>query len=214
MCYLRAFEPSTSSSTTCLDLLWGVTVCTVPCECIHTPYFDLFFHIVLCCCLMLNCFKLLFPPHQSTLHTRYWYRKNKLSQFHKYIKNKKLKKVHCISTKYLAEVPLQPQVFFVWCDKLWLINIWQLSNICLLTIFTSQALSGFSRHFQVLQKYLIGFKSRLWLGHSTTFTALCRVTLAVCLGSLSCLEGKPSAIWGFWMLWTGFSLSNLNIWVH
>ncbi len=56
-----------------------------------------------------------------------------------------------------------------------LINIWQLSAILLLT---SSPLKLYQvgweqKHmFRFLQKYLIGFKLRLWLGHSRTFTEL------------------------------------------
>ncbi len=52
---------------------------TVPCESIHTPSFF--------SCLMLNCFKWLFPPHQSTHHNDK--AKTELSQLCKFIKNKK-----------------------------------------------------------------------------------------------------------------------------
>ncbi len=52
---------------------------TVPCKSIHTPScFSLFFLSFFCCCLMLNCFKLLFFLHQSTLHTPYWQSKNRI----------------------------------------------------------------------------------------------------------------------------------------
>ncbi len=36
------------------------------------------FPILLCFCLMLNHFKLLFFPHKSTLHTPYWQSKNRI----------------------------------------------------------------------------------------------------------------------------------------
>ncbi len=63
-----------------------------------------------------------------------------------------------------------------------------------LHLSSSVRLDGGRRIFRFLQKYLIGFKLRLWLGHSRTFTALylnhyccvlCWVTVL--------LEGKPSA---------------------
>ncbi len=58
--------------------------------------------------------------------------------------------------------------------------------------------------FRFLQKYFVGFKQRLWLGHSRTFTEL---TLAVCLGSLSCWKVNLLPNLRFWMLWTRFSLT-------
>ncbi len=67
--------------------------------------------------------------------------------------------------------------------------------------------------FRFLQIYLIGFKSRLWLGHSKTFTALCIshssimqcTQCTVCLRSLSCWKVNILPRLRFWMLWTGFS---------
>ncbi len=57
-----------------------------------------------------------------------------------------------------------------------------------------------------LQKYLIGFKLRLWLGHSRTFTELCISHSCCVFRFIVLLEGKPSARLRFWMLWTGFLL--------
>ncbi len=46
--------------------------------------------------------------------------------------------------------------------------------------------------FKFLQKYLIGFKSRLWLGHSKTFTVL-SISHSCCVLRVTVqLEGKPS----------------------
>ncbi len=73
------------------------------------------------------------------------------------------------------------------------INSWQLSAILLLT---SQALSGWMGQtyiFRFLQKYLIGFKPRLWLGHSRTFTELSISHSCCVFRSIVLLEGKPSA---------------------
>ncbi len=50
---------------------------------------------------------------------------------------------------------------------------------------------GADAHF--LQKYLIGFKLRLWLGHSRTFTELCISHSCCVIRSIVLLEGKPSA---------------------
>ncbi len=77
----------------------------------------------------------------------------------------------------------------MWQDLL--INIWQLSAICLLTSSTLKLCQvgwGQTHIFRFLQKYLIGFKSRLWLGHSKTFTQHCCVLRVTVL-----LEGKHSA---------------------
>ena len=63
--------------------------------------------------------------------------------------------------------------------------------------------------FRSLQSCSIGFKSGLWLGHSRIFTDLtwsysC-IVLAVCLGSFSCWNGKPSlTVWVSWELWSRF----------
>ncbi len=61
--------------------------------------------------------------------------------------------------------------------------------------------------FMFLQKYLIGFKLRLWLGHSKTLSALCISHSCCVFRFIVLLEGKSSARLRFWMLWTGFSLT-------
>ncbi len=56
-----------------------------------------------------------------------------------------------------------------------LISIWQLSAVLLLTssrLKLCQVGWGQRHIFRFLQKYLIGFMFRLWLGHSRTFTEL------------------------------------------
>ncbi len=91
-----------------------------------------------------------------------------------------------------------------------LISIWLLSAILLLTsssLKLCQVGWGQTHTFRFLQKYLIGFKLSLWLGHSRTFTEL---SLAVCLGPLSCWKVN---LLRFWMLWTGIT-GYLNILVH
>ncbi len=47
--------------------------------------------------------------------------------------------------------------------------------------------------FRFLQKYLIGFKLRLWLGHSRTFTELSISHSCCVFRSIVLLEGEPSA---------------------
>ncbi len=61
---------------------------------------------------------------------------------------------------------------------------------------------GQTHIFRLLQKYLIGFKLRLWLGHSEL-----PISHSFCVFRfIVLLEGEPSARLRFWMLWTGFSL--------
>ncbi len=90
-----------------------------------------------------------------------------------------------------------------------LIRIGQLSAILLLISSPLKlCLVGWGQMhiFRFLQKYLIGFKPRLWLGHSRTFTEL-PISHSYCVFRfIVLLEGKPSASLMFWMLWTGFSL--------
>ncbi len=91
-----------------------------------------------------------------------------------------------------------------------LISIWQSSAIHLLASSPLKLCQvGSSRRtcFGFLQKYLIGFKLRLWLGYSRIFTALCRSHYCCVLRVIVLLEGKPSAHQRFWMLWTGSSLT-------
>ncbi len=90
-----------------------------------------------------------------------------------------------------------------------LISIWQLSAILLLTSSPLKLCHvgwGHTHIFRFLQKYLIGFKLRLWLGHSRTFTELSISHSCCVFRSIVLLEGKPSARLRFWMLWTGFLL--------
>ncbi len=63
-------------------------------------------------------------------------------------------------------------------------------------LFTSQALSawmGQTHIFRFLQKYWIGFKLRLWLGHSRTFTELSISHFCCVIRVTVLLEGEPSA---------------------
>ncbi len=78
------------------------------------------------------------------------------------------KNVRCL-LKYLYSL----KSFFCLMLQALLINIWQLSAICLLSsspLKLGQVGWGQTHIFMFLQKYLIGFKLRLWLGHSRTFT--------------------------------------------
>ncbi len=89
-----------------------------------------------------------------------------------------------------------------------LINIWQLSAFCLLTsspLKLCQVGWGQIHIFRFLQKYLIGFKLRLWLGHSKTFTELCiSYSCCVLIRSLSCWKVYLLPVWGS-KCSTGFS---------
>ncbi len=90
-----------------------------------------------------------------------------------------------------------------------LISIWQSSAIHLLAsspLKLCQVGWGQTHIFRFLQKYMIEFKLRFWLGYSRTFTALCRSHSCCVLRSTVLLEGKLSAHQRLWMLWTGFSL--------
>ncbi len=77
-----------------------------------------------------------------------------------------------------------------------LISIWQLSAILLLTsspLKLCQVGWGQTHIFRFLQKYFIGFKPRLWLGHSSTFTDLSISHSCCVLRVIVLLEGEPSA---------------------
>ncbi len=93
-----------------------------------------------------------------------------------------------------------------------LISIWQLSAILLLTsspLKLCQVGWGQMHIFRFLQKYLIGFNPRLWLGHSRTFTELSishswcvfRFIVIVHYWKVNLLSSLR-----FWMFWSGFSL--------
>ncbi len=76
-------------------------------------------------------------------------------------------------------------------------------------LFTSQAQFGWGQMhiFRFLQKYLITFKPRLWLGHSRIFTELfISHSCCVLIGSLSCWKVNLLPSLRFWMLWIGYSL--------
>ncbi len=77
-----------------------------------------------------------------------------------------------------------------------LISIWQLSAILLL-IYSPLKLYqvgwGQMHIFRFLQKYLIGFKQRLWLGHSSTFTELSTIYSCCVLCVIVLLEEESSA---------------------
>ncbi len=94
--------------------------------------------------------------------------------------------------------------------KTLLINIWQVSAILHLTSSPLKLCKvglGQTHIFTFLQKYLIGFKSRLWLGHSKTFTALCICHSCCVFRFIVLLESKPSAQSEVLnALWTGFLL--------
>ncbi len=77
-----------------------------------------------------------------------------------------------------------------------LINIWQLSTVLLLTSSPLKLcqVGWWQTHtFRFLQKYLIGFNLRLWLGHSRTFTALCVSNSCCVFRVIVQQEGKYSA---------------------
>ncbi len=69
--------------------------------------------------------------------------------------------------------------------------MWQLSAILLLTS-SSVGLDGADAHFQVSPK-IFGFKLRLWLVHSRTFTELSIIHSCCVFRSIVLLEVKSSA---------------------
>ena len=77
-----------------------------------------------------------------------------------------------------------------------LISIWQLSAILLLIsspLKLCQVGWGQMHIFRFLQKYLIGFKLRLWLGHSRKFTEWSTTYSCCVLRVIVLLEDEPSA---------------------
>ena len=68
--------------------------------------------------------------------------------------------------------------------------------------------------FKSCHRFLIGFKSGLWLGHSRTFIFLflshSSVALAVCFGSLSCWRWTSIPISAFLQRAAGFPLGLLH----
>ncbi len=77
-----------------------------------------------------------------------------------------------------------------------IIIIWQLSAILLLASSPLKTMSGWMGQmhiFRFLQKYLIGFNPRLWLGHSRTFTELSISHSCCVFRFIVLLEGEPSA---------------------
>ena len=82
-----------------------------------------------------------------------------------------------------------------------------------LAAITALSVLGYDTSFAHLDlgfNWVIGYKSRLWLGLSRTYTELflnpsC-VVLAVCLGSLSCWKVNLRPSLRSWALWTKFSL--------
>ncbi len=73
------------------------------------------------------------------------------------------------------------------------IRIWQVSAILLLISSHLKFCQVGWGHFKFLQKCLIAFKPRLWLGHSRTFTELSISHSCCVLRVTVLLEGKPSA---------------------
>ncbi len=102
------------------------------------------------------------------------------------IKKTEMSTLHIV-TKYLAEAPLESQVFIFYATSF---AHQHLAIICYSSVMLDVArctCSGF------LQKYLIGFKLRLWLDHSRTSTEL-SIRLSCCmLWVIVLLKVKPSA---------------------
>ncbi len=116
------------------------------------------------------------------------------------LKIKKLKWVHCISIHTLNSVvswsTLTASSLFCLIRQALHIRIWQLSAIVLLTSSPLKLCHvgwGQTHIFRFLQKYLIAFKPRLWLGHSRTLTELSISHSCCVLRVIVLLEGEPSA---------------------
>ena len=180
-------------------------------QCIQKVFRPLhFFHIFLCCGLMLKSFKYIFP---SLIYTQYHImtkQKQDFRTFWEFIKKEKLKSqfIYCLNTlrnlKSTSGSDYSLESSWVWRDKLCTPGFGDF-----LPFFSADPLKG-NTCGQSLQRFSIGFKSVLWLGHSRTFTELSLshscVVLAVCLGSLSCWKVNHRLSLGSWALWTKFSL--------
>ncbi len=129
-----------------------------------------------------------------------------------------MKKVLIHLTKIFSWSTFTASSFFVWYVKLCS------SAFANYLLFFSSPLhlsgsvrldEGQTHIFRFLQKHLIGFKLRLWLGHSRTFIELSISHSCWVLWVIVLLESKPSTHLRFLMLWTGFSLRlYLYILVH
>ncbi len=104
-----------------------------------------------------------------------------------------MKQVHCISIQALNSVlswsTFKPKYFWLWCNKLCTSAF---GNY--LPFFSSPlklpAWMGIDAHFLFFPEI---FKTRLWLGHSRTFTEL-SISYSCCVfRSIVLLEGEPSA---------------------
>ncbi len=74
-----------------------------------------------------------------------------------------------------------------------LITIWQLSASPLHISSSCQVGWGQMHIFRFLQKFLTGFNTRLWLGHSRTFTELSISHSCCVFRVIVLLDGEPSA---------------------
>ncbi len=120
-----------------------------------------------------------------------------------------------LNPSYLAKPPSQPLVFWGMIRQALHIRILQLSAIVLLTsspLKLCQVGWGQTHIFRFLQKYLIGCKLRLWLGHSRTFTEL-SITHSCCVFRGRCPVGRWTfcPVWGSKCSGLGFHLGYLNI---
>ncbi len=86
-----------------------------------------------------------------------------------------------------------------------LISIWQLSAILHLSSFVR--LDGADAHFQVSPEILHWVQAQALAGPlKDIHRVVYKLTLAVCIGSLSCWKVNLLPSLRFWMLWTRFSL--------
>ncbi len=85
------------------------------------------------------------------------------------------------------------KTFWVWCDKLCSSAFGNYLPFFTSPLKLCQVGWGQTHIFRFLQKYLIGFKLMLWLGHSRTFTELSISHSCCVFRSIVLLESAPSA---------------------
>ena len=164
-------------------------------QCIRKVFRPLqFFHILLRYSLILNGLKQLESSSICTQYPIMTKQKQVFRHFCTFDKKSKteISHLHKYSDPLLNTLlkhlwqRLHPWVFLGMTLQAWHTCIWGVSPI----LCRLDGERCYTAIFRPLQRCLIGFKSRLWLGHSRTFRDLSRshscLVLAVCLRSLSC----------------------------
>ncbi len=173
-------------------------------QCIRKVFTALhFFHMLLCYSLIPKCIKfIIFLKILQTIPHNDNVKEDCLKSLQIYKKNK-IKKNHIYRftafAQYFVEAPLASiTVSNIFGYDATSFDHHHLAIICHSSpcLFTSQTLSGWMGQmhiFRFLQKYLIGFNPRLWLGHSRTFTELSISHSCCVFRFIVLLEGEPSA---------------------